>query len=823
MQVPPRQGLARNALPRQRRHVAKTFVPQWVQKTESAIMEAETGFLGLRRKSKSMRMVGGSLARRIKAGSWYPYKMDLPSLPPDSMGCDWDFAVNFPSPTEPERCYPWAQSRLERDAGMDTHEASERLPALWRVHTADVLVHEIDERGVEVALCEDQEGIDEEVAGAPDGTPAGAGAVNFVLYKEGLRTSQAVFFLARALDVPLGAFTWAVGMDAKAATSQRVSIALVDGISAREVLSALRRIGPHKKFERGRLRVGGFSLSEHPVRPGQSRGRRVFALLRNVRGTAQEIQTRLSNLAEVGAPNFFGVERFGMTQGPRPHDVAVELANGRWRGALEKVLEMEAWLNPGVRAVHDQMGTTDQVHQGMLAKIPPHLPHVRALLGGLIRTRSFREAYLSVGSAMRAMWEGALPSLLWNKLASARLNLHPHRVIVGDVVWRRGEEPRLIGTEEEAEKCSLFDVVMPLVGTGLVDEPNTLWPMMGGCDFNSFVSELAALGVPYPPAFPPDLAVIPARYRPLMMRPYRLDWRIFEEEMVNTRVLATDPHASQIGCEIGEPVECGEKRLAKTHALRTKGLGGMMYTFDWDCESCGTHNVFLRNKCSECGAAKALSMPDEELLRQRGINGDLRNCTSVWVSCGLPHGSNPSVVLRTAFELHLWRFYPNGYFYQDVLQPILRFHLDKGRVALPPTREEVQTDRWLVDPDQDSWHDSSLPQAYPVPEETIDEWFRDNAWEHFRSDQALQYTSLAGAWKYEGEAWQNIILDPLPTDRQKMKYVTDRNTGGVIRVSKRQRDLMTRSVPPKVIGLPVVPLPAAVRNSRRTTGYFTSR
>eukprot|EP01063_Lacrimia_lanifica_P018913 TRINITY_DN2588_c1_g1_i1.p1 TRINITY_DN2588_c1_g1~~TRINITY_DN2588_c1_g1_i1.p1 ORF type:complete len:847 (+),score=327.49 TRINITY_DN2588_c1_g1_i1:77-2617(+) len=804
-----------------------TAMPKnWGNKEEKFDLENRLKAGGARTatgKTPFVRSVTGSGAlTRKKAAKWYPYKLDMPKLP---RGMDHDYAVTFANPLKPHRCYHWDYEHMEELSEIDNPlRPPDPIPALYRVHTADVVVHEIDPEGHEAILT----GNDPELASKHDET---TGYLRFKLYKEGLRTTQAVYFLGKMTGIPLSAFSWSVGMDAKAATTQIASVE-VQG-SVRDTLQKLEW-GMQERVPRGVVKVGGLEYSDAPVVPKSTMGKRVAMLLRNVRGAPGEIGGRVQALT-AGFVNFYGVEKFGMTQGPRPLEITGHVLNGEYKDAFLAILEMEAFMNPTMERILNTVQRTDQVSQNMIDMVPSHLPHVRSLLVGLLKHKSFKAAYHSIAPAMRRMWETSLSALVWNRLARNRVALGME-LLPGDVVWdRAARQPRGL-TDVDVERINaakaggevaeggdgahftIYDIVIPVPGVPPHETKDCFYPGLDGCDFNAVMDTFEEYGVRYPFKLSKDHEYIAPSYRHLLVKPLSVSYEVYPHEMVNDRALVTDINAGHLGAEAGDVISVHANSVSSTHPLKTKGLAGMMYTFDWTCGECGTRNVFLRDNCEGCNALKELSVTPEDLEHQKGMNGDLKNCHSVYVSFAIPHSSYASVAVRDAFELHPWRFYPDGYFYQDVLQPLLQFHLNKRRISLPPTTKELKDDSWAVQAKAgESWQDTKMDGIFEVPQQRTEEFYARHSSQlaPWIVDNDKHYTEV---WKEEAEAWWNVSLEESTPVHQ--KYVHDARHGGVIRVTEKEKET-ARSVPPGRFTLPITPLPASVRNTTTARGLYT--
>eukprot|EP01060_Flectonema_neradi_P031283 TRINITY_DN4702_c6_g1_i1.p1 TRINITY_DN4702_c6_g1~~TRINITY_DN4702_c6_g1_i1.p1 ORF type:complete len:828 (+),score=138.30 TRINITY_DN4702_c6_g1_i1:47-2530(+) len=755
------------------------------------------------------KAIGGSAATTKMDAAWFPHKLIIPNM--EGHGMDHDYAVSFPNPLEPHKCYSWDYDYMEERSNILTIRHKEPIPALYRVHTADVVSHEI-RNGREVIMShEDHPELEEHLS-------ATSGYVHFSLYKEGLRTTQAIFALAKKTNLPLTSFSWSVGMDSKAATTQRVSVAVVGTVEG-----TINMLKSFKKASKGRIELGSFEHSEEPIKLESSYGKRVAMLLRNVRASPEEMAEKMDAL-ENGFVNFFGPEKFGLTQGVQPHQIAALTLQGKYKEAFMSILEMEGFMNPIVERIRKNIDAREMVSRSMADKVPSHLPHVRCLLFGILTHKSYKAAYYSIAPAMRRMWESSLSALIWNQLASTRIERYGKQVVVGDSVFDRELGEAVTVTEDNIGKYTLFDVVLLVPGFPSTETNTAFWPELEGIDQNAVMQILESHGVTYPFMLAKEHTVTPPEFRQLFIKPFALQYDIFQHEMVNERVIATDPNAPQLDVFPGTCVSVNDKGCSTNHPLKTKGLAGMMYTFDWTCIECNTRNVFVRDRCTECDAFKDLSVSNEERERQKHLNGDLKNCNSVYISFAIPHSSYGSVAVRDAFALHPWRFYPDGYFYQDVIQPLLQFHLDKPRVSMPPSVVDLRDDSWVFTPRTSCWKDSALSGIFAVPSQRVDEWYRLHSWREDSLGGTVN-SPTSKIWREESEAWWNIDLDaPVEAREQQIDYVHDTYSGGVIKRTEKDSTPAGRALPPQDFSPPPssgssssLSLPACVRNRSGVT------
>ena len=156
---------------------------------------------------------------------------------------------------------------------------------------------------------------------------AGAGSdvakfyVHFVLEKRGVETHAAVKDIARALNVPPSALSFAGTKDRQAVTLQRMAVAQIDA-------RALMRAAP--QLEAKGLRVGSPRYARSQIQLGELSGNHFSLLLRDVRmadecavsaesrdrttgsSTEQQLRASVASVSSDGFVNYFGMQRFGV-------------------------------------------------------------------------------------------------------------------------------------------------------------------------------------------------------------------------------------------------------------------------------------------------------------------------------------------------------------------------------------------------------------------------------------------------------------------------------------------------------------------------------
>lgn len=282
----------------------------------------------------------------------------------------------------------------------------------------------------------------------PAGEPEGEGPhVWFTVEKRGLSTDEMLRRLGQTLGRNVREFGVAGRKDRVAVTRQRVSIEHAAP-------------GDVRSLEVPGVRVLGAERARKKIRLGQHAGNRFRLVLRDVEpGGRERMEQVVSRLVEVGLPNYFGAQRFGLSG--RGHEL------GRLLAAADPRSFLEAATGPA--------HAPDTPERAILG---------RAVLGGgleplrtIVGARSIRDPFLS--ALARALLENggdlertvgvlplrhlrlhlaALQGLVFNRVLAARLRADAlDRAEAGDLVHdhhappgsRNGKRVQDVESEEE--------------------------------------------------------------------------------------------------------------------------------------------------------------------------------------------------------------------------------------------------------------------------------------------------------------------------------------------------------------------------------------
>lgn len=415
--------------------------------------------------------------------------------------------------------------------------------------------------------------------------------LHFTLYKENLDSSYVFRLMAKHLHISTRQLQFCGTKDKRGITLQRVAIR--DFAEAR--LRSLNRcsFGP-----RGAVRVCGFQELEHGLRLGDAIGNHFSIILRLYSSTAvitpETIQCIETTLRSHGVINYFGPQRFGTTD-ILTSDIGVSLLQGNFKEAVFAIIASKATFVPPVRAA------VEPLQQGRYADalelLPKYCLQERDVLRHLVKhPNDFVGAMKTLPRTLGMLYMHAVQSLVWNKMASARLaegsrcqpevgDLVSEEVyqarLRGDVVasslaplarlqGEAAEEAAMVGEGEEGDEpakpkllsvhrltpddpldqFTLADVLLPVPGP----DPDLQYPLVQGCTKQDYRAVLEPLHIAEEvlssdssdekeDSMATRLAKVfhmHGTYRPLVVRPERMQLEMCQAAAWHAPVDATD-------------------------------------------------------------------------------------------------------------------------------------------------------------------------------------------------------------------------------------------------------------------------------------------
>ena len=289
----------------------------------------------------------------------------------------------------------------------------------------------------------------------------------FVLCKRNIDTSDAILKLSHLLKTKPSAFSFAGTKDKKAITYQYVTTNEVD----------YEKLDNFAKLSKGRdVEVMRIERSHDMLRLGDLRGNLFKIVLQDVQlssgNRSQElvaaVKTAVSNVTINGFVNYFGEQRFGLEDNPvSSADVGLAMLNGDFVKAVDFILSPTGQGSDVDDAKKYFQDTRDVA--GASKRMPFWKAREVSILRGL-KQHGYSEygccqALLCLPYNARLMYVHSYCSLLWNKMASMRINLLGLKPAVGDMVFSIKDplSPIVLREKDIADYCA-SDIVLPLPG-----------------------------------------------------------------------------------------------------------------------------------------------------------------------------------------------------------------------------------------------------------------------------------------------------------------------------------------------------------------------
>lgn len=311
--------------------------------------------------------------------------------------------------------------------------------------------------------------------------------LHFVLQKAGVDSHAATRLVARALGLAPAAITLAGTKDKHALTRQRAAARGVRGDAA-SLRRAAAELAPR------RISLGSPRWAHCPLQLGELAGNQFHVVVRRCRAAAaaaaapkggnaraaDEAEERaraavasgLAAVASSGFVNYFGLQRFGRSHGRgcEAHAVGARILARDWAGAVRLLIghARGGAESAAVAAIRARWREASQAPPGAqpdatsgarlqaaaarealrsLAALPraqaERLSTERALLKCLEQHGDCRLAITALGYSRSGLFVEAYVSLLWNELATLRLQHYGTQwAVPGDTVLRRRGEQR---------------------------------------------------------------------------------------------------------------------------------------------------------------------------------------------------------------------------------------------------------------------------------------------------------------------------------------------------------------------------------------------
>ncbi len=313
-----------------------------------------------------------------------------------------------------------------------------------------------------------------------------------VLAKANTDTISAMDRLSRSANTRTKFLGYAGTKDRRAVTAQWATASLINPYSLSLVNSS--------SFGDGSLiRVGDFDFVPKQLQLGQLAGNRFFLTLRQVQAAGGDqdaavaaATTALREWVALGATyvNYFGLQRFG-TGSVSTSTLGQLLLQGKFAQCAVGMLKMQEVIpaqllrdidsgdSAAASAAAEQL-EAEYPPGAIAAAMPGGFFSEISLLRGIDRAgwKGVSSAFGSIPLRARSLLVHAYQSLLWNKMASARLELGTHGAIEGDLVLVDPANDAHSDQEETPEDAS-EPPSTPVEGAGAASassKPLRPWP-----------------------------------------------------------------------------------------------------------------------------------------------------------------------------------------------------------------------------------------------------------------------------------------------------------------------------------------------------------
>lgn len=323
--------------------------------------------------------------------------------------------------------------------------------------------------------------------------------VQFVLWKRGRDTNEALNALARLMNIPSAAFSYAGTKDKRAITTQLVT---VRGIPEWKFAMANARLaGTDRQRHRPRsLVVGDIALAKNrALSLGDLLGNRFTLVLRDLQVDKEaHISAAVQSVREHGFVNYFGLQRFGSGISPT-HETGFAVLRSDFKEVCRRLLlpvragEADGTMGSRRREMVEALDrfARNEIPAADLSAVLPMWMTVERTLAEAFREQEaqgrskekydYAAAFGRLPRNLRRIYGHAVQSYLWNVMASERIRMCRPDVpehmfaIEGDLILKEDKpgveinyltEVRSVTAEEAEQKTiSVFSVVIPVVGS----------------------------------------------------------------------------------------------------------------------------------------------------------------------------------------------------------------------------------------------------------------------------------------------------------------------------------------------------------------------
>ena len=296
------------------------------------------------------------------------------------------------------------------------------------------ITHEIPGAGGQIKQTADDFLVEE----IPLYEPRGEGVHTYLdVQKRGIPTFEAAVRLGQHFGVNPRDIGYAGMKDAQAVATQRFSIERIpveDALNARvkglEILNA--------QLHTNKLRLGHLAGNRFTIR---LRGGEPHAL-----ESARQVLERLS---QTGAPNFYGMQRFGRRR--NGHRIGRSMLHENWQAALDEYLGSPQPDEPP-RIIDARTAYENGDYDAARKLFPlPEQRNERRVLGGLLRRLTPEHALRQIPYRIRRIFVSAYQSWLFNRVLNMRMP-SLGTLMDGDIAYKHRGGACFLASDAETEQ-----------------------------------------------------------------------------------------------------------------------------------------------------------------------------------------------------------------------------------------------------------------------------------------------------------------------------------------------------------------------------------
>ena len=326
--------------------------------------------------------------------------------------------------------------------------------------------------------------------------------LQFVLYKENIDTGSATKDIMKRIKgkARLG---YAGMKDKRGVTSQFVTLYRKRPEDVMSFNNSRGSGGGNSSYGNiSVIRVGNFEYVDKELTIGMLQGNRFDVVLRNIDAQGEDLAEKKVHIEKAakafqqnGFVNYFGMQRFGKDHDT--HNVGIEILKDNFKGAIDMIMRPKTDEFPRTndarkqwcsrfQDISDNDGKRKDAERECAGEVLKQMGRFMtcevALLHSLKRDPlDYRKAFSHIPKHTRLMFLHAVQSVIWNEVASRRIEKLGKQACVGDLVQtsddneenggsgtsgRKGKGIHVVN-QDDVDACaySLTDVVLPLVGT----------------------------------------------------------------------------------------------------------------------------------------------------------------------------------------------------------------------------------------------------------------------------------------------------------------------------------------------------------------------